>query len=277
MHDHDSADDQWLPAAGVPWFVTIFGRDSLIVSLQNMIVNTGLARGALKKLGQFQAQAMDDYRDAEPGKILHELRFGELAHFHRVPHTPSYGTADATPLYLILLHEKSAAQARISIISGRNRKQRRTRWRSEVNSNCRYRFVEQSRQRQVSFATSGRTAKRYRPASSNSPRSANESQIWGILLRLPQKARVWAGTPIRDGVCGRSFSTLRTTRSRGHFGITEHSTAAASTEDLSRECHAVRTRSRYRSRKQPSSRQSMRSDHEVAKHGFHCAGDPVGR
>ena len=63
-------------------------RDSLIVSLQNMIVNTGLARGALKKLGQFQAQAMDDYRDAEPGKILHELRFGELAHFHRVPAHP---------------------------------------------------------------------------------------------------------------------------------------------------------------------------------------------
>ncbi len=69
MHDHDSADDQWLPAAGVPWFVTIFGRDSLIVSLQNMIVNTGLARGALKKLGQFQAQAMDDYRDAEPSLL----------------------------------------------------------------------------------------------------------------------------------------------------------------------------------------------------------------
>jgi glycogen debranching enzyme len=64
MHDDDSADDQWLPAAGVPWFVTIFGRDSLIVSLQNMIVNSGLAHGALKKLGQFQAQEMDDYRDA---------------------------------------------------------------------------------------------------------------------------------------------------------------------------------------------------------------------
>ena len=105
MHDHDLADEQWLPAAGVPWFVTIFGRNSLIVSLQNMIVNTGLARGALKMLGQFQAQAMDDYRDAEPGKILHELRFGELAHFHRIPHTPYYGTADATPLYLIVLHE----------------------------------------------------------------------------------------------------------------------------------------------------------------------------
>src|SRR6202040_3804991 len=85
LHDRDAADNEWLPAAGVPWFVTIFGRDSLIVSLQNMIVNTGLARGALKMLGQFQAQAMDDYRNAEPGKILHELRFGELAHFQRIP------------------------------------------------------------------------------------------------------------------------------------------------------------------------------------------------
>jgi glycogen debranching enzyme len=105
MHDHDSPDNLWLPAAGVPWFVTIFGRDSLIVSLQNMIVNPGFARGALKKLGEFQAKEIDDYRDAQPGKILHELRFGELAHFHRIPHTPYYGTADATPLYLIVLHE----------------------------------------------------------------------------------------------------------------------------------------------------------------------------
>ena len=105
LYDRDAADSEWLPAAGVPWFVTIFGRDSLIVSLQNMMINPGFARGALKKLAQFQAHEMDDWRDAEPGKILHELRFGELAHFHRIPHTPYYGTADATPLYLIVLHE----------------------------------------------------------------------------------------------------------------------------------------------------------------------------
>ncbi|HEY3118350.1 MAG TPA: glycogen debranching N-terminal domain-containing protein, partial [Chloroflexota bacterium] len=105
LHDHDFAPDMWLPAAGVPWFVTIFGRDSLIVSLQNMITYPGFARGALKKLAEYQATEMDDYRDAEPGKIPHEIRFGELAHFKKVPHTPYYGTADATPLYLITLHE----------------------------------------------------------------------------------------------------------------------------------------------------------------------------
>jgi glycogen debranching enzyme len=105
IYDHDFAPDVWLPAAGVPWFVTIFGRDSLIVSLQNMIVHAGFARGALKKLAELQATEMDDYRDAEPGKIPHEIRFGELAHFKKIPHTPYYGTADATPLYLITLHE----------------------------------------------------------------------------------------------------------------------------------------------------------------------------
>jgi glycogen debranching enzyme len=105
LYERDSDESEWLPAAGVPWFVTIFGRDSLIVSLQNMMLNPGFARGALKKLAQLQAREMDDWRDAEPGKILHELRVGELAHFHRIPHTPYYGTADATPLYLIVLHE----------------------------------------------------------------------------------------------------------------------------------------------------------------------------
>ena len=105
LHDQDFAPDVWVPAAGVPWFVTVFGRDSLIVSLQNMLVSPGFARGALRKLAQHQATEMDDWRDAEPGKIPHELRVGELAHFRRVPHTPYYGTADATPLYLIVLHE----------------------------------------------------------------------------------------------------------------------------------------------------------------------------
>jgi glycogen debranching enzyme len=105
LHEHDLGPDVWLPAAGVPWFVTVFGRDSLLVSLQNMLVNAGFARGALEVLGRLQATEIDDWRDAEPGKIPHEMRYGELAHFKRVPHTPYYGTADATPLYLIVLHE----------------------------------------------------------------------------------------------------------------------------------------------------------------------------
>lgn len=105
IYDLDVSDEAWVPAAGVPWFVTLFGRDSLIASLQNMPVSPGFARGALKRLADYQAQERDDWRDAQPGKILHEIRFGELAHFHSIPHTPYYGTADATILYLIVLSE----------------------------------------------------------------------------------------------------------------------------------------------------------------------------
>ncbi|MDT5282025.1 MAG: hypothetical protein QOJ20_3220, partial [Mycobacterium sp.] len=94
----------FLPAAGLPWFMAPFGRDSLIVSLQNILVYPEFARGSLEVLGGWQAKERDDFRDAEPGKIMHELRYGELAHFRLIPHTPYYGTADATPLYLITLH-----------------------------------------------------------------------------------------------------------------------------------------------------------------------------
>ena len=95
---------EFMPAAGVPWYMGLFGRDSLIVSLQNTLIYPDFARGALNVLGRHQATRRDDYRDAEPGKIMHELRTGELAHFKLIPHTPYYGTADATPLYLIVLH-----------------------------------------------------------------------------------------------------------------------------------------------------------------------------
>jgi glycogen debranching enzyme len=95
---------QLVPAAGLPWFVALFGRDSLIASLQTSLVCSDFARGALDVLGFWQATGLDDYRDAEPGKILHELRLGELAKLKLIPHTPYYGTADATPLYLITLH-----------------------------------------------------------------------------------------------------------------------------------------------------------------------------
>ena len=93
-----------VPAAGLPWFVALFGRDSLIVSLQTALVYSDFARGVLDVLGSLQATERDDYRDAEPGKIMHELRLGELAKLKLVPHTPYYGTADATPLYLVTLH-----------------------------------------------------------------------------------------------------------------------------------------------------------------------------
>ncbi|MCA1646745.1 MAG: amylo-alpha-1,6-glucosidase, partial [Chloroflexi bacterium] len=105
MHEQDLARHVWVPAAGVPWYVALFGRDSLISSLQNMLVSAPLARGALQRLADYQATTIDEWRDAEPGKIPHELRVGELAHLRKVPHTPYYGTADATILYPIVLHE----------------------------------------------------------------------------------------------------------------------------------------------------------------------------
>ena len=94
-----------LPAAGLPWFMTLFGRDTLITSLQTLWVGPGLARGALHLLGALQGTRVDDFRDEEPGRILHEVRSGELTRLGAMPHNPYYGTADATPLWLILLSE----------------------------------------------------------------------------------------------------------------------------------------------------------------------------
>jgi glycogen debranching enzyme len=94
-----------LPAAGLPWFMAIFGRDSIITSLQSLPFTPELASTTLRILALFQARVDDAFRDAEPGKILHELRLGELTAFEERPHSPYYGTADATPLFLILLEE----------------------------------------------------------------------------------------------------------------------------------------------------------------------------
>ncbi|MEO6796843.1 MAG: glycogen debranching N-terminal domain-containing protein [Candidatus Dormibacter sp.] len=94
-----------LPAAGLPWFMALFGRDSLITSYQALPFQAHLAQTTLEALSAMQATRMDDFTDAEPGKILHELRCGELARLGKVPHTPYYGTHDATPLFLILLDE----------------------------------------------------------------------------------------------------------------------------------------------------------------------------
>ena len=96
---------EFVPAAGIPWFAALFGRDSLITALQTVAVYPDFARGALEVLARHQADGFDDERDMQPGKIPHELRRGELAELGLVPYRPYYGTADATPLYLILLHQ----------------------------------------------------------------------------------------------------------------------------------------------------------------------------
>ena len=90
-------------AAGVPWFGCLFGRDSIVTSLQLLSVRPQLAQATLAVLARLQATATDDFRDAQPGKIMHELRLGELARTGEIPHTPYYGTVDATPLWLMLL------------------------------------------------------------------------------------------------------------------------------------------------------------------------------
>jgi glycogen debranching enzyme len=91
-----------LPAAGIPWYVAPFGRDSLLTACESLMINPDVARGTLLVLASLQADADEPWRDAEPGKILHELRTGELARTGQVPHTPYYGTVDATALFLMV-------------------------------------------------------------------------------------------------------------------------------------------------------------------------------
>ncbi len=92
-------------SAGVPWFSTLFGRDSLITASQTLMLNPALARETLTLLAAYQGKTEDEWREEEPGKILHELRLGEMARCQEIPHTPYYGTIDATPLWLMLYAE----------------------------------------------------------------------------------------------------------------------------------------------------------------------------
>ena len=94
-----------LPAAGLPWFMTMFGRDSIFTSLQALPFTPDLAATTLRALAQRQGTRIDDFREEEPGRILHEMRFGEMTAFEERPHSPYYGSADATPLFVVLLDE----------------------------------------------------------------------------------------------------------------------------------------------------------------------------
>jgi glycogen debranching enzyme len=101
--NHGPAPEQRYVAAGVPWFTTLFGRDSLITAFQALPFRPQLAVETLEVLASYQATEIDESRDAEPGKILHELRTGEMAGSGELPHRPYYGSVDSTPLWLILL------------------------------------------------------------------------------------------------------------------------------------------------------------------------------
>ena len=95
----------YVPGAGAPWYMALFGRDALLTAHATMVLGQGPARSVLRALARLQSGGVDDYRDAEPGKIPHESRLGELASRGEVPHSPYYGTVDATPLFLVLLNE----------------------------------------------------------------------------------------------------------------------------------------------------------------------------
>lgn len=94
-----------LPTAGLPWFMTLFGRDSMITCLQTLPFTPELAAPTLRFVALSQGVTLDDFREREPGKILHEVRYGESTAFEEQPHSPYYGSADSTPLFLILLDE----------------------------------------------------------------------------------------------------------------------------------------------------------------------------
>jgi glycogen debranching enzyme len=92
-------------AAGIPWFATMFGRDSIIAAYQSLMLNPRLATETLRVLAMHQGKEKNDWRDEEPGKILHEYREGEMTCAGEMPFGPYYGSVDATPLWLILLSE----------------------------------------------------------------------------------------------------------------------------------------------------------------------------
>ncbi len=93
------------PAAGTPWFDCLFGRDSCILSMQMLPYRPQIARDTLRLLARWQGKREDPTRDEEPGKILHELRFGELSRANELPYGPYYGSIDSTPLFLMLIAE----------------------------------------------------------------------------------------------------------------------------------------------------------------------------
>ena len=109
LHDlrllSDHVVNGYLPSAGIPWFSVPFGRDSLITSLQTLALQPAIARATLLFLAEHQGHEVNDWRDEQPGKILHEIRLGELAALGDVPHGPYYGSVDATPLWIMTLGE----------------------------------------------------------------------------------------------------------------------------------------------------------------------------
>ncbi|MFR9775728.1 glycogen debranching N-terminal domain-containing protein [Micromonospora sp. MS34] len=107
-----------LVAAGLPWFMTLFGRDSMITCLQVLPFTPQLVSATLSALAMGQGGRLDDFQDEEPGKILHEIRYGESAGFEEQPHSPYFGAADTTPLFVILLDEYERWSGDATLVRG---------------------------------------------------------------------------------------------------------------------------------------------------------------
>ncbi|HEY2896346.1 MAG TPA: glycogen debranching N-terminal domain-containing protein, partial [Gemmatimonadaceae bacterium] len=102
-------------AAGVPWFVTLFGRDSIVTAIQTLAFDSSIAEQTLRVLARYQGKQVDTWREEQPGKVLHELRVDELTRANLLPYSPYYGTIDATPLFLILVARHAAWTGKLAL------------------------------------------------------------------------------------------------------------------------------------------------------------------
>ncbi|GIJ27543.1 hypothetical protein Vqi01_27050 [Micromonospora qiuiae] len=120
---------QTLPAAGLPWFMTMFGRDSILTCLQTLPFTPDLSMTTLRILAALQGTRFDDFREEDPGRILHEMRYGETVAFEEQPHSPYYGSVDATPLFVVLLDEYQRWSGDVALVKELEQECRRAlRW-----------------------------------------------------------------------------------------------------------------------------------------------------
>jgi glycogen debranching enzyme len=193
-----------LPAAGMPWFMTVFGRDTIITCLQTLLFGTELARSALEVLAELQAKEDDASIDAEPGKIVHEVRHGKAA---KRWHEAYYGTADATPLYLVLLSEVWRWTGDAPLVRGlKDTALAALRWIDEYGDLDRDGFVEYRRRSKrgldnQSWKDSEDSQRFSNGALAESPIAPCEVQgyVYDAKLRMAELAReVWRDRPLAD-------------------------------------------------------------------------------